>query len=70
MKFTLPILPLQTILFLIFLVLKLTKQIDWSWWFVAMPLYAIPAMFFAASIGVFIAGLIVAVSKFYVNRKR
>ena len=26
--------------FLIFLVLKLTGVIDWSWWYVAMPLYA------------------------------
>lgn len=26
------------ILFVIFLVLKLTHHIDWSWWMVAMPL--------------------------------
>lgn len=26
--------------FLVFLVLKLTGQIDWSWWYVTMPLYA------------------------------
>ena len=29
------------ILFLIFLVLKLTKQIDWSWWWVTSPLWII-----------------------------
>ena len=27
------------ILFLIFLVLKLTNQIDWSWWWVTSPLW-------------------------------
>jgi hypothetical protein len=30
---------LGTILFLIFLVLKLTKYIDWSWWWVTSPLW-------------------------------
>ena len=30
---------LGTILFLIFLVLKLTKSIDWSWWWVTAPLW-------------------------------
>jgi hypothetical protein len=32
-----------TILFLIFLVLKLTNYIDWSWWWVTAPLW-IPAV--------------------------
>ena len=32
-----------TVLFLIFLVLKLTKVIDWSWWWVTAPLW-IPIM--------------------------
>lgn len=31
-----------TILFIIFLVLKLTDNIDWSWWWVTSPLW-IPA---------------------------
>jgi hypothetical protein len=30
---------LGTILFLIFLVLKLTNYIDWSWWWVFSPLW-------------------------------
>lgn len=30
---------LCTILFLIFLVLKLTNYIDWSWWWVTAPLW-------------------------------
>ena len=29
----------------IFIVLKLTDNIDWSWWYVVMPLYLIPALF-------------------------
>lgn len=30
---------LPTILFLIFLILKLTNNIDWSWWWVTSPLW-------------------------------
>jgi hypothetical protein len=33
---------LGTVLFLIFLILKLTNTIDWSWWWVTAPLW-IPA---------------------------
>jgi uncharacterized membrane protein YjfL (UPF0719 family) len=29
----------STALFLIFLVLKLTKVIEWSWWWVTLPLW-------------------------------
>ena len=28
-----------TILFIVFLVLKLTETIDWSWWWVTAPLW-------------------------------
>jgi hypothetical protein len=28
-----------TILFLVFLILKLTNTIDWSWWWVTSPLW-------------------------------
>ncbi|MCA2275474.1 hypothetical protein JF780_05645 [Mycobacterium intracellulare] len=31
-----------TVLFVVFLVLKLTHVIDWSWWWIAAPLW-IPA---------------------------
>ena len=30
---------LGTILFVVFLVLKLTEVIDWSWWWVTAPLW-------------------------------
>jgi hypothetical protein len=29
---------LGTILFIVFLILKLTETIDWSWWWVTAPL--------------------------------
>lgn len=35
-------------MFLLFLVLKLTGVIDWSWWFVTMPLW-IGAVLFTIS---------------------
>jgi hypothetical protein len=30
---------LGTVLFLVFLILKLTGNIDWSWWWVTSPLW-------------------------------
>jgi hypothetical protein len=33
-----------SILGIVFITLKLTEYINWSWWFVLMPLYAIPVM--------------------------
>lgn len=38
---------LGTILFIVFLVLKLTETIDWSWWWVTAPLW-IPVAFVLA----------------------
>ena len=32
-------------LFLVFLVLKLTKVIDWSWWWITAPLWGQVALF-------------------------
>ena len=32
-------------LFLVFLVLKLTGTISWSWWWVTCPLWALPVLF-------------------------
>lgn len=45
-----------TVLFLIFLTLKLTHNIDWSWWWIAAPLW-IPATMFLLVVGfLFAAG--------------
>ena len=40
----------SSILFLVFLVLKLTNVIDWSWWWVTAPLW-IPAIIFLCFVG-------------------
>lgn len=37
---------LAGILFIVFLVLKLTHVINWSWWWVTCPLWAPVALFF------------------------
>jgi hypothetical protein len=54
---------LSTVLFIVFLVLKLTNHIDWSWWWVTSPLW-IPIAFIGA-IGLFILlfGIIVTLFK-------
>ena len=41
-----------TVLFLVFLVLKLTGNIDWSWWWVTSPLW-IPL-----TLGIVVMGII------------
>ncbi len=45
---------IPTILFLIFLVLKLTGYIAWSWWWVFSPLW-LSAILILASIGICLA---------------
>ena len=41
---------LGTILFVVFLVLKLTEVIDWSWWWVTAPIWIPVALVFAMAI--------------------
>ena len=53
------------ILFIVFLVLKLTGTIDWSWWWVTSPLW-IP--FAAAMVILGIVGVIAMVIE-YINNK-
>lgn len=51
---------LAPILFLIFLVLKLTNQIDWSWWWVTLPLWG--------SLGLLLViVLVVVITKFVIS---
>jgi hypothetical protein len=50
---------LGTILFLIFMVLKLTHVIDWSWWWVTAPLW----------IPISIVGIIGLIAILYLGRK-
>ena len=44
-------LSLSAVLFIVFLVLKLTGNIDWSWWWVTSPLW-IPIALGLAAVGV------------------
>jgi len=45
---------LTAVLFIVFLILKLTGEIDWSWWWVTSPLW-LPV---AAVIGLFLLGTV------------
>ena len=53
---------LGTVLFLIFMILKLTGNIDWSWWWVTSPLW-IPFTILIAVV------LIVDVVTIFLNKK-
>ena len=46
-----------TVLFIVFLVLKLTETIDWSWWWVTAPLW-IPV---AIVLGIAIIGFVLSI---------
>lgn len=48
-------LDISTVLFLIFLVLKLTDKIDWSWWWVTSPLWISAAIVILLTGGLFTA---------------
>lgn len=48
---------LGTVLFIVFLVLKLTETIDWSWWWVTAPLW-IPV---AIVLGIAIIGFVLSI---------
>jgi hypothetical protein len=47
-----------TVLFIVFLTLKLTGNIDWSWWWVTSPLWLPLAILFAIINVLLIAGVI------------
>lgn len=47
-------------LFLVFLVLKLTDNIDWSWWWVTAPLWGLPALLVVAGLGAIVFSVVVA----------
>lgn len=49
---------LGAILFIVFLILKLTETIDWSWWWVTAPLWIPPLIVIGV---VLIFGTIIAI---------
>lgn len=56
------------ILFLIFLVLKLTNQIDWSWWWVTSPLWISFALLIVIILVVFITRFVTEIFKILINK--
>lgn len=56
---------LGTVLFIVFLILKLTNVIDWSWWWVTAPLW-IPI---GLAIMIFIVTALVIIAK-KIKRKK
>ena len=51
-----------TMMFIVFLTLKLTGNIDWSWWWVTSPLWLPIAILFTVVLVLFIAGVIAVYS--------
>ena len=56
-------------LFLVFLTLKLTNHIDWSWWWVTCPLWCGPALIIGFAILCAIVILIDTILKLFFKRK-
>jgi hypothetical protein len=57
----------EIIIFIVFLVLKLTHVINWSWWYVTMPLYAPYIIALAIiSVGFSIYGIVCFINKFII----
>ncbi len=56
------------LLFLVFLVLKLTHTIDWSWWWVTCPLWAGLAIWGTVVGLILVVGLFVGLLKMLFNR--
>jgi hypothetical protein len=52
-------LSLSAVLFIVFLVLKLTGNIDWSWWWVTSPLW-IPFAIVLSIFGIVFLGVVIA----------
>lgn len=46
-----------SVLTIVFIVLKLTNYITWSWWFVLMPIYLAPIFFILLMVKLNLLGL-------------
>ncbi len=51
------------VLFIVFLVLKLTHVIDWSWWWVTAPLWGGFALFGSLALAALIVGAVAEAGK-------
>ncbi len=59
-----------TVLFLIFLVLKLCGLITWSWWWVTAPLWLPVILFLGICLIVFVVAFCVGVIKYIIRTTR
>jgi hypothetical protein len=50
-----------TVLFIVFLVLKLTGNIDWSWWWVTSPLWIPVALFLSIMVIAFLVVILLVI---------
>ena len=55
---------LPMILFIVFLILKLCKVIDWSWWWVTSPLWIMLILIIAVTILYTAVGFIMTLRKY------
>lgn len=55
--------PFLLVLFCIFLVLKLTSVIAWSWWWVTAPLWGIPVLIIGVAVLAFVGAFIISIGR-------
>ena len=56
------------LLFIVFLVLKLTHVIDWSWWWVTAPLWGIPVLVIAVELVALFVSSIILLIEYFLDR--
>lgn len=61
---------LSTVVFIVFLILKLTNVIDWSWWWVTAPLWIPFAVLIAICTVLFIVGVFIGIIRGIVKSKK
>lgn len=59
-----------TVLFLIFLVLKLCNVINWSWWWVTAPLWLPFVLVLAISLVIFFVGFCIGIFRYIVKNMK
>lgn len=61
---------LSTVLFLIFLILKLIGTIDWSWWWVTAPLWGPFALLIAGLVVYITIAVIIALVRYCIRKRK
>lgn len=63
-------LSLGTILFLIFMILKLTHNINWSWWWITCPLWANAAFWSIVFLCMFCGTICLVIAGYDITKKK